>query len=185
MECRLSRANGVWGWFEITVVGQLNERALVGAVVTLHDVSERRQLTDRLMHQADHDALTGLPNRLTLMRRIDEMLEQDDSETSALLLIDLDDFKVINDSHGHPAGDRVLEVIGRRLESGVRDGDTVARLGGDEFAVVTNGSAEQTPGHRRTTDGADPGAGRRGRPPLSRAGLDRGRLRRGPRARDR
>ncbi len=146
VECRLSRANGVWGWFEITVVGQLNERALVGAVVTLHDVSERRQLTDRLMHQADHDALTGLPNRLTLMRRIDEMLEQDDSETSALLLIDLDDFKVINDSHGHPAGDRVLEVIGRRLESGVRDGDTVARLGGDEFAVVTNGSAEETRG---------------------------------------
>ena len=145
IECRLSRANGVWGWFEVTVVGQLNERALVGAVVTLHDVSERRQLTDRLMHQADHDALTGLPNRLTLMRRIDEMLEQHDPAqdvTSALLLIDLDDFKVINDSHGHPAGDRVLEVIGRRLEGGVRETDTVARLGGDEFAVVTTGTVE-------------------------------------------
>jgi diguanylate cyclase (GGDEF)-like protein/PAS domain S-box-containing protein len=145
VECRLSRANGVWGWFEVTVVGQLNERALVGAVVTLHDVSERRQLTDRLMHQADHDALTGLPNRLTLMRRIDEMLEQHDADedvASALLLIDLDDFKVINDSHGHPAGDRVLEVIGRRLEGGVRESDTVARLGGDEFAVVTTGTVD-------------------------------------------
>jgi diguanylate cyclase (GGDEF)-like protein/PAS domain S-box-containing protein len=146
VECRLSRANGVWGWFEVTVVGQLNERALVGAVVTLHDVSERRQLTDRLMHQADHDALTGLPNRLSLMRRIDELLDErepDEDVASALLLIDLDDFKVINDSHGHPAGDRVLEVIGRRLEGGVRESDTVARLGGDEFAVVTTGSVDE------------------------------------------
>ena len=145
VECRLSRANGVWGWFEVTVVGQLNERALVGAVVTLHDVSERRQLTDRLMHQADHDALTGLPNRLSLMRRIDEVLELEraDGVTSALLLIDLDDFKLINDTHGHPAGDRVLEVIARRLAGSVRESDTVARLGGDEFAVVTTGSAEE------------------------------------------
>jgi diguanylate cyclase (GGDEF)-like protein/PAS domain S-box-containing protein len=151
VECRLSRANGVWGWFEVTVVGQLNERALVGAVVTLHDVSERRQLTDRLMHQADHDALTGLPNRLTLMRRIDEMLEEHEPGelASALLLIDLDDFKVINDSHGHPAGDRVLEVIGRRLEGGVRETDTVARLGGDEFAVITTGTVEEV---RATAD---------------------------------
>jgi diguanylate cyclase (GGDEF)-like protein/PAS domain S-box-containing protein len=143
VECRLSRANGVWGWFEVTVVGQLNEAALSGAVVTLHDVSERRQLTDRLMHQADHDALTGLPNRLTLMRRLGEVLDEPAGESSALLLIDLDDFKVINDSHGHPAGDRVLEVIGRRLASGVRETDTVARLGGDEFAVVMSAPPDE------------------------------------------
>ena len=149
VECRLSRTTGVWGWFEVTVVGQLDGAALSGVVVTLHDVSERRQLTDRLKHQADHDALTGLPNRLFLMRRLGEVLGKPGGDSSALLLIDLDDFKVINDSHGHLAGDRVLEVIGRRLQGGVRESDTVARLGGDEFAVVMSGPADEV---RSTAD---------------------------------
>ncbi len=147
IECRIKRSDGTWGWFEVTAVGQLAERALQGAVLTLHDVSERRQLTDRLKHQAYHDTLTGLPNRALLMDRIHEALARRDDTEFALLLIDLDDFKVINDRHGHESGDVVLEVIGRRLTKTVRPTDTVARLGGDEFALLLTGPADEV---RRT-----------------------------------
>lgn len=149
VECRIEKADGSWGWFEVSSVGQLTERALQGTVLTLHDVSERRRLTDQLTHEAHHDSLTGLPNRAMLMKEIGEALDNRTRERSALLLIDLDDFKVINDRHGHAAGDVVLEVIGRRLRKTVRAGDTVARLGGDEFALLMRGSAEHV---RKTAD---------------------------------
>jgi diguanylate cyclase (GGDEF)-like protein/PAS domain S-box-containing protein len=149
VECRVEQADGSWGWFEVSSVGQLTERALEGTVVTLHDVSERRRLTDQLTHEAHHDSLTGLPNRAMLMKEVEEALVDRTGERAALLLIDLDDFKVINDRHGHAAGDLVLEVIGRRLRRTVRAGDTVARLGGDEFALLMRGSAEHV---RRTAD---------------------------------
>jgi diguanylate cyclase (GGDEF)-like protein/PAS domain S-box-containing protein len=141
-ECRLRRADGEWGWFELSAVGQLSEAALEGAVLTLHDVSERRDLTDRLTHQAHHDALTGLPNRSMLMSRLEKALVRRAGQPFALMMVDLDDFKVINDRHGHAAGDLVLEVIGRRLEKIVGAQDTVARLGGDEFALLVTGTAE-------------------------------------------
>ena len=149
VECRVRRADGGWGWFEVTTVGQLSEQQLAGTVVTLHDVSERRRLTDRLAHEAYHDPLTGLPNRALLMTRIEEVLETRDEQRPALLLVDLDDFKVINDRHGHASGDLVLEVIGRRLRAAVRAGDTVARLGGDEFALLMCGTPDQV---RATAD---------------------------------
>ncbi len=149
VECRVRRADGGWGWFEVTTVGQLSEEQLAGTVLTLHDVSERRRLTDRLAHVAYHDPLTGLPNRALLMARIEEVLAASDELRPALLLVDLDDFKVINDRHGHASGDLVLEVIGRRLRAAVRAGDTVARLGGDEFALLMQGTPEQV---RATAD---------------------------------
>ena len=142
VEARVRRADGGHGWFEISAVGQLAEKALEGTVLTLHDVTDRHELTDRLSHQAFHDGLTGLPNRTLLMQRIDEALEQPNRQF-ALILIDLDDFKLVNDSHGHAAGDLLLEAIGKRLVKGVRPGDTVARLGGDEFAVLVNGKADR------------------------------------------
>ena len=143
VECRVEKADGSWGWFEVTALGQLTEQALRGSVLTLHDVSERRRLTDQLTHEAYHDALTGLPNRALLMRRIEQVLADHADERSALLLIDLDDFKVINDRHGHASGDLVLEVIGRRLQKAVRAEDTIARLGGDEFALLMRGSTQE------------------------------------------
>jgi diguanylate cyclase (GGDEF)-like protein/PAS domain S-box-containing protein len=149
VECRVEKADGSWGWFEVTALGQLTEQALQGSVLTLHDVSERRRLTDQLTHEAYHDALTGLPNRAMLMRRIEQVLEDQAGERSALLLIDLDDFKVINDRHGHASGDLVLEVIGRRLQNAVRPEDTIARLGGDEFALLMRGSTAEV---RATAD---------------------------------
>ena len=142
VEARIRRADQTFAWFEITAVGQLSEKALEGAVLTLHDVTERHELTDRLAHQAFHDALTGLPNRAMLMQRIDHELRRGSGQF-ALMLIDLDDFKVINDSHGHGSGDLVLEAIGERLRNAVRDGDVVGRLGGDEFAVLLHGSADE------------------------------------------
>ena len=141
VEARVQRADGSYAWFEITAVGQLAEKALQGAVLTLHDVTERHELTDRLAHQAYHDALTGLPNRAMLMQRIDDELRAGTGQF-ALMLIDLDDFKVINDSHGHASGDLVLERIGERLRDTVRDGDVIGRLGGDAFAVLMHGTAD-------------------------------------------
>ncbi len=143
VECRIRRLDDSYGWFEVQAVGQLNERALEGAVLTLHDVSERRELTTRLLRQAHHDALTGLPNRVLLMDRIEHALVRRPDRPFGLLLLDLDDFKVINDRHGHGAGDLVLTVIGQRLAGLVRAGDTVARLGGDEFAHLVHGTAEE------------------------------------------
>ena len=142
VEARVKRADGAYAWFEITAVGQLTEKALQGAVLTLHDVTERHELTDRLAHQAYHDALTGLPNRAMLVQRIDDELRNGNGQF-ALMLIDLDDFKVINDSHGHAAGDLVLEAIGERLRDAARDGDVIGRLGGDEFAVLLHGTADE------------------------------------------
>ena len=141
VECRIRQGDDSWGWFEMTAVGQLGEQVLDGAVLTLHNVTERRRLTEELSHQAYHDSLTGLPNRAMLMRRIQaELARTDRKDRLALLLLDLDDFKYINDTHGHQSGDAVLGVIGERLQQAVRASDTVARLGGDEFAILMTGA---------------------------------------------
>jgi len=142
VECRVVLADGSYGWFETTAAGQQSGGELVGTVLTLHDVSERRELTTRLRHQAEHDALTGLPNRALLMERLDTALAGPD-RAFGLLLLDLDEFKVINDRHGHSSGDVVLTVIGERLQGLARAGDTVARLGGDEFACLVHGTADE------------------------------------------
>ena len=111
-------------------------------VETLADLAaivlERDATEERLVHQAHHDALTGLPNRALFQEFLDRALARGarTGETVALLYFDLDRFKVVNDSLGHTAGDRMLVELGRRLQSAVRAGDVVARLGGDEFAVL-------------------------------------------------
>jgi len=108
------------------------------AVAFVRDVTETRRLTERLQHLAAHDPLTGLANRAQLRARLHHALAaaQRSGHTMALLLVDLDDFKRINDVHGHPVGDAVLQAVAERLRAGVRTDDVVARLGGDEFAVL-------------------------------------------------
>ena len=108
------------------------------AVAFVRDVTETRRLTERLQHLAAHDPLTGLANRAQLRARLHDALAaaQRSGYTMALLLLDMDDFKRINDVHGHPVGDAVLQAVAERLRASVRTDDVVARLGGDEFAVL-------------------------------------------------
>ena len=106
-----------------------------------HDTTERHVLEDRLHHQVLQDALTELPNRTLLHDRLDQALARRERDRSqvAVMLLDIDGFKSVNDSRGHAAGDELLIEIARRLRSVVRAGETVARLGGDEFALVVEG----------------------------------------------
>ncbi|HYI15011.1 MAG TPA: EAL domain-containing protein, partial [Thermomicrobiales bacterium] len=102
------------------------------------DITDRKRFEQQLLHQAFHDRLTGLPNRALFMDRLDHALARRprEDETIAVIFIDLDNFKVINDSLGHRAGDQLLQTMTARLQTCVREGDTVARLGGDEFTVL-------------------------------------------------
>ncbi len=114
--------------------GNLLRRAIRYAV-------ERKRAQLKLTHQALHDALTGLPNRTLFLERLWQALARADRSTAgvALLFLDLDGFKPINDSLGHEAGDRVLTLVARRLEGLLREDDTVARFGGDEFMLLCEG----------------------------------------------
>jgi diguanylate cyclase (GGDEF)-like protein/PAS domain S-box-containing protein len=109
-----------------------------GWVATFEDVTERRQAEAQIMHMARHDALTDLPNRLLFRERIEQGLAR--GERLAILFIDLDRFKTVNDTLGHPVGDELLCAVTKRLQTAVRGSDTVARLGGDEFAIVQFGA---------------------------------------------
>ena len=112
---------------------------LIGAVMVFHDVSKERRLHRALYYQASHDALTGLINRREFENRLTAAVEnarQDAGGRHALLYLDLDQFKLVNDTCGHPAGDQLLKQITGVLQSRVRSGDTLARLGGDEFGIL-------------------------------------------------
>lgn len=109
-----------------------------GAVVVFHDITGRKELERSLEHQATHDLLTGLPNRGALMTLLSGAIGRAErsGKASAVLFLDLDGFKEINDSHGHQIGDEALKMFSRRLCEVVRDSDTVSRLSGDEFVVI-------------------------------------------------
>jgi diguanylate cyclase (GGDEF)-like protein len=124
--------------FEVTTTDLLDDATVRGLVLNYRDVTERALYEERLTQQAFHDALTGLPNRASFQDRLEHALQQR-GETVGLLFIDLDHFKVINDSLGHDAGDQVLRDVAQRLAGCLRQGDTLARLGGDEFTVLIPG----------------------------------------------
>jgi diguanylate cyclase (GGDEF)-like protein/PAS domain S-box-containing protein len=108
----------------------------------IHDISERKRIEEQLAHEALHDALTGLPNRALFMDRLERAVarrRRGEERELAVLFLDLDRFKRVNDSLGHMVGDELLNRIGRLLEEEVRDEDTVARMGGDEFAILLDG----------------------------------------------
>jgi diguanylate cyclase (GGDEF)-like protein len=113
-----------------------------GWVATYADITERRRGEARIAHMARHDALTDLPNRLLLRERMEQELDQVKGEMNgfAVLCLDVDGFKSVNETFGHPVGDALLVGVAQRLRGEVRNGDLVARLGGDEFAIVLSGS---------------------------------------------
>ncbi|MCL1471549.1 GGDEF domain-containing response regulator [Argonema antarcticum] len=112
---------------------------VMGAVLVFWDMTERREAKEKLRYQAFHDALTGLPNRALFLERLDRAFKRAKRHHDylfAVLFLDVDRFKIINDSFGHAIGDRLLIAIAQRLENSLRSADTVARLGGDEFAIL-------------------------------------------------
>ena len=123
-----------------------HDQSVRGLVLTLRDVTDQRKLERELTHRAFHDSLTGLPNRVLLLNRIERSLVKGRRERGGTLVsalfIDLDDFKVVNDTLGHTVGDHLLIAASRRLAATLRAGDTAARLGGDEFAVLIEGIRE-------------------------------------------
>jgi diguanylate cyclase (GGDEF)-like protein/PAS domain S-box-containing protein len=146
-EYRLVGFDGVtrWVWERCVPRPSADGRRLVDGIVT--DITERHRVEqelaeahDRLAHLAYHDHLTGLPNRAQFQQHLDVALARArrDASSVAVLFIDLDGFKQINDQHGHGAGDAVLRTTGERLSAAIREGDVVARLGGDEFLMLAN-----------------------------------------------
>ena len=134
---RLRRRDGVVRQTETLAVNLIDQPNVGGLLLTCRDVTERRLLEERLSHEVFHDARTGLGNLALLTDRLESVLDRPEQRAgSALLFIDLDDFKAVNDRWGHRVGDQLLMIAARRLRDCVRACDTVARVGGDEFAVL-------------------------------------------------
>jgi diguanylate cyclase (GGDEF)-like protein/PAS domain S-box-containing protein len=138
---RITRRDGTAVQIQVRASDLRADPTVAGLVLTLRDVTEQRQLEEQLKYQAFHDALTGLPNRLFLQDRISQQVAaaRVAGATAGVLFVDLDDFKVVNDTMGHGVGDELLVAAAVRLFGLIRECDTAARLGGDEFALlITN-----------------------------------------------
>jgi diguanylate cyclase (GGDEF)-like protein/PAS domain S-box-containing protein len=152
-QSRVRHADGSWRWLELVCTNRFDDPSVGGLVTNARDVTETRRYQDELAYQASHDALTALANRslfATETQRAVQRAEVADVESAdgpsnglAIVLIDLDDFKAINDHLGHGVGDALLLSVAARLRGCVRPSDLVARLGGDEFAVLLVDAPEQ------------------------------------------
>lgn len=136
---RIRRNSGEYVWFE-TLLKPIRDEAgeLVQLQSASRDISERKAFEEQLTFQALHEPLTGLPNRTLFMDRVNQALARARREESSVVVMfmDLDRFKIVNDSLGHATGDRILAAVARRVRSCIREADTVARLGGDEFGIL-------------------------------------------------
>ena len=137
-ELRARHADGSWRSIDAVLKNLLDDPAVGGIVVNYRDVTTRKTLEEELRRQAFHDSLTGLANRALFADRLEHALSRTRSfgQHVAVLFIDLDDFKTVNDSLGHGEGDLLLVAVAERLQQPLRSGDTLARMGGDEFAVL-------------------------------------------------
>jgi len=138
IELRMRHRKDFWLHVETLRTNLLHDPNVNGIVLNTRDISERKAFEEQLQHQAFHDSVTNLANRALFKDRVDHALERQSREDRpiSVLFMDLDDFKTINDSLGHAAGDRLLAEVGDRLKTCLRSADTAARLGGDEFAIL-------------------------------------------------
>ncbi|RYY04305.1 MAG: EAL domain-containing protein [Gammaproteobacteria bacterium] len=132
--------------FEYHSLPQLQNNLLIGRVWCLRDVTEEKKIEEFIHHQAYHDLLTGLPNRHFLLEKIDAIIKDNPEKDKklAVIFIDLDNFKKVNDTDGHEAGDKLLRIATKRMRNCVRDGDILARLGGDEFLILIESPISQS-----------------------------------------
>ena len=143
-ECRARHADGSWHVVQGIAKNMIDHEPVGGVVVTYRDITDQKELEEQLRRQAFHDDLTGLPNRALFIERLQHAIDRlaRQSAPIAVLFIDLDDFKTVNDSLGHTAGDRLLAAVAKRARACLRSVDTIARLGGDEFAVLLEDVAD-------------------------------------------
>jgi diguanylate cyclase (GGDEF)-like protein/PAS domain S-box-containing protein len=138
VQCSLMHRDGTPRQFEVNCTNLLKDEHVGGIVLNCRDISERKAFEDQLTHQAFHDPVTGLANRALFAERVRHAIARTrrEHQSVAIVFLDLDDFKTINDSLGHAAGDEVLAEVAKRLATSVRATDTAARFGGDEFALL-------------------------------------------------
>jgi diguanylate cyclase (GGDEF)-like protein/PAS domain S-box-containing protein len=139
VELRVQHCDERWMTLDVTLTDLRHDPAVNGLVMNAHDITERKALEHDLRHKVLHDDLTGIPNRVLFRDRVEHAIRSRHARpegVSAVLFIDVDDFKTVNDGLGHDVGDEFLKVIAFRLEQFVRSSDTAARLGGDEFGVL-------------------------------------------------
>ncbi len=132
--------------FEYHSLPQLQNNTLIGRVWCLRDATEEKKIEEFIHHQAYHDALTGLPNRNFLLEKIENIIKANspDDKKIAVIFIDLDNFKKVNDTEGHEAGDELLRIATKRMRNCVREVDILARLGGDEFVILIESDISQS-----------------------------------------
>jgi diguanylate cyclase (GGDEF)-like protein/PAS domain S-box-containing protein len=139
IELRMRHRQGSWRLYEAICKCVLDEAGEASVIINARDITERKVAEEQLTHNAFHDPLTNLPNRRLFMDRLGQAIiraRRREGYLYAVFFLDLDQFKLVNDSLGHNAGDELLVAISRRLQSVLREGDTIARMGGDEFAVL-------------------------------------------------
>src|ERR1051326_8141637 len=144
-ELRIQHADGTWRDYEVVASNLIDQPAVAGIVATYRDGTERQAFERQLRHLAFHDSLSQLPNRALFHDRLEQALVRAERHrrSVAVLFLDLDNFKLVNDSLGHQAGDQLLQEVSARIRGCVRAEDTAARLGGDEFAVLLEEVADR------------------------------------------
>ena len=144
-ELRVRDGSGAYRWVEEVLSNHLDDPAIEGIVGNIRDITERREGELELQRRATTDDLTGLANRIELTERLEQRIAGSSTERATVVFLDLDEFKLVNDSLGHTFGDALLRQVATRLRSLVRGRDLIARFGGDEFVVLCEGGDERAP----------------------------------------